>query len=300
MNFLSFQTIIEIGLLAVVNYAFIRHLQATRGGGLMVGFIVAALSGVGIYAFAIERFNLPHLHWIAQGAVPAITFALLVIFQPELRLLIARIGNVRVVKLLERLVGTGTPIETDRVVDAIVTACQRLSKKRIGALIAVQRKDGIAGFASAGTLVNADVSAFLLQTIFYRGTPLHDGAVIIMGGRVMYAGCHLPLSEAASNTGDLGTRHCAAVGLSEQSDALVIVVSEETGRISVAHGGRLDKNVSINDVRTLIYGGIVMQLASSESSAEAEETRSRSQTIEFMPESQQTPAPRPAAEEPAP
>lgn len=169
-------------------------------------------------------------------------------------------------------------------VDGIVTACQRLSKKRIGALIVVQRKDGIAGFASAGTLVNADVSAFLLQTIFYRGTPLHDGAAFIMGGRVMFAGCHLPLSEVASNTGDLGTRHCAAVGLSEQSDALVIVVSEETGRISVAQSGRLDKNVSINDVRTLIYGGIVMQLASAESAAEAEESRTRSQTIEFIPE----------------
>lgn len=273
MNFPDLKTIVEILILTVINYAFIRHLQATRGGGLMVGFIVAALVGVGIFAFGLERFDLPHIEWIAKGAIGTLTFALLVIFQPELRLLIARLGNIRAVRLLERFVGGSTPMETERVVDAIVTACQRLSKRRIGALIAVQRKDGIAGFAAAGTLVNADVTAFLLETIFWRGTPLHDGAAFIMSGRVMYAGCHLPLSEAASNTGDLGTRHCAAVGLSEQSDALIIVVSEETGRISVAQNGNLDRNVSINDVRTLIYGGIVLQLANPESDGDGDEPR---------------------------
>jgi diadenylate cyclase len=282
LNFPSFQTIVEVVVLAVINYGFIRHLQATRGGGLMVGFIMLALVGVCVFAFLLDAFLLPHIRFIANGALPALIFALLVIFQPELRLLISRIGNIRFVRIVERFVGSREPIETERVVDAIVTTVQRLSKKKIGALIGLQRKDGIAGFAASGTQVNADVSAFLLETIFHHGTPLHDGAVLIAGGRIMWAGCHLPLSETASNSGDLGTRHSAATGLSEQCDALVIVVSEETGRISMAQNGILDRNVSIADVRRQIHGGIVLQLASPQPAKELDDKRTRTTALELL------------------
>lgn len=284
--FLTWQTLVEIALLAVVNYAFIRHLQATRGGGLMTGFIVTALVAVAFFAFAIDKLQLPHIRVIADGALPALTFALLVIFQPELRLLIARIGAFRPLRFLERLVGSGAPVETERVVEAIVTACQRMSKKRIGAIIAIQREDGITGFASSGTPVDAEVSAFLLETVFHKGTPLHDGAAIIIGGRLKYAGCHLPLSEAASLSGDLGTRHSAAVGLSEESDALVIVISEETGRISMAQAGVLNRNVTIEDVRSEIFGGIVMQFANPEGSPEGDENRTRTVSIDVPVDSE--------------
>ena len=268
------QTAIEVVLLAAIYYWFIRHLQATRGGGLLAGFIVLLIISVTGFAVILRRFDLPHLQVIADAALPALSIALLVIFQPELRLAISRLGNIRIVRLLERFFGTDTPMERERVVNAILSACEHLSKSKTGAIIVIQRREAIEGYQTGGQRVNAEVSARLLETIFYKGSPLHDVAVFIMGGRIRYAACHLEVEgeaftgtdDSLRRTHDLGTRHRAAFGLAQQCDALVITVSEENGRISVARQGKEPKmGVKLDTLRAEITRGINTQLESPKS-----------------------------------
>lgn len=255
------QTIAEIAILAAIYYGFIRHLQATRGGGLLAGFIVLMISAVVVFFIVLQTIDLPHLRWLANAALPVLGLALLVIFQPELRLAISRLGNIRVFRLVERFFGTAVPVQREKLIKSIVVACGIMSKTKTGALIVVERREGIDGFGTGGIRVNADASTRLLENIFYKGAPLHDGAVLIIGGRVMYAACHLPASSDI-NVGlshNLGTRHRAAIGLSEQSDAMVIVVSEETGRISIAHRGKLRLGISEEELEVAISEGINVQ-----------------------------------------
>ncbi len=261
MNFTP-QTYAEIAILALVYYGFIRHLQATRGGGLLAGFIGLMLTTLVVFTIVLRQFDLPHLRWLANAALPVLGIALLVIFQPELRLAISRIGNIRVIRVIERFFGTSEPVQRPKVVSAIVVACEHMSKSRTGALIVVQKREGIDGFRSGGVRVNADVSSYVLENIFYKGAPLHDGAVLIIGGRIMYAACHLPSSsdESVGISHDFGTRHRAALGLSEQSDAVVIVVSEERGWISIAQRGTLRANVSLKELEDSITEGIKHQI----------------------------------------
>ncbi|MCB9833379.1 MAG: DNA integrity scanning protein DisA nucleotide-binding domain protein [Planctomycetes bacterium] len=272
----NWQTVVEVILLALVYYGFIRHLQAMRGGGLLAGFIILMATAFFVFGVVLRKLDMPHLSWIAQAALPALGLALLVIFQPELRLVISRLGNVRLVRIIERFFGADAPKQKERVIEAIVNACDFLSRTKTGALIVIQRREGIEGFNSGGTRLDADVSARLLENIFYKGAPLHDGAVLVMGGRIMYAACHLP-APAGENpylTHDLGTRHRAALGLSEQSDAIVVVVSEETGRISIAEQAQLKLGVDLNRLRAEISEGIVSQLEAAELDKRRERTDS--------------------------
>lgn len=252
--------IVEILFLAGLAYAFIRHLQTTRGGGLIAGFSVIAIAFMIFVAIAIETLTIPHIQWLATKALPALMFGFIIVFQQEIRLGITRLGRIGFVRMLERFFGGEAPRQLERTAIAISKACQRMSKKRIGALIVVQRRDGIEGFASGGTRLDAEVGTALLETVFYPGSPLHDGAVLIFSGRLMFAGCHLPSSESPNIPRVLGTRHRAAIGMSEESDALVIVVSEETGRISIARRGELERDISPSALRDLIHEGIVTQL----------------------------------------
>ncbi len=254
-------TIAEIAILAIIYYGFIRHLETTRGGGLLAGFIVLMITAVVAFSVVLKQFDLPRIRWIANAALPALGVALLVIFQPELRLAISRIGNIPLVRVIERFFGKREPIQRERAIKAIVTACGRMANAYTGALIVVERREGIDGFRSSGVRVNADTTSRLLENIFYKGAPLHDGAVLIIGGRVMYAACHLP-APSGENVGishNLGTRHRAALGLSEQSDAMVVVVSEETGRISIAHRGKLKLGVDAEELKRAISEGISVQ-----------------------------------------
>lgn len=267
---LSIWTVVEVLFLAIVAYAFIRHLQATRGGGLVAGFIVLAIAfAIGV-AVAVKTLNMPHIRWLSDQALPAMMVGLVILFQPELRLAISRLGKIRAVRMVERFFGAAKPVQRERVAVVIGKACRRMSKQRIGALIVVQRNEGIEGFASGGTRVDAEISTPLLETLFHPGSPLHDGAAFITSGRLMFAGCHLPLSESEYMNRGLGTRHRAAIGMSEESDALVIVVSEETGRISMARDGTLTRDVTETELRQLIHEGIVTQLEAAEAPAELE------------------------------
>jgi diadenylate cyclase len=246
--------------LSCINYWFIRHLQATRGGGLLAGFLMVVIVAIAVFGVIVNEMNLPHLTWLANRGLPALTIGLLIIFQPELRFAISRLGNIRLVRSVERLFQDRPAFDVERVKNSIVGACRRMSKQRVGALIVLQRRGGIEGYASGGTRVNADLSASLIETIFHGKSPLHDGALFGSAGRVLSAGCHLPLSESLKLSPELGTRHRAALGLAEESDALVIAVSEERGHISVASDGELRQNISIEELENEILEGLERQL----------------------------------------
>jgi diadenylate cyclase len=175
-------------------------------------------------------------------------FAVLVIFQPELRQALAHLGQSPVSRFLVRRLGV------TEVAEEIEEAVERLSRSGTGAIIAIEHEMGLGEYVESGSPMQARVSADLLQTVFTPYSPLHDGAVIIRGDTIVGAGCILPLTQRPLPDRSLGTRHRAALGLSEETDAIVIIVSEETARISVAQGGRLLKGVSASQVRDLLSG----------------------------------------------
>jgi diadenylate cyclase len=173
--------------------------------------------------------------------------AALVVFQPELRSALARLGQSRMIRAFQRLEGS-------RVTDELVEAAERLSRNKTGAIIALEQEVGLDEYAQTGSNVDARVSSEMLTTIFTPYSPLHDGAVLISGDVIKTAGAILPLTQSPVPDRSLGTRHRAALGLSEETDAVVIVVSEETAQISVAMGGRLERDVDPERLRSILSG----------------------------------------------
>jgi diadenylate cyclase len=174
-------------------------------------------------------------------------FAALIIFQPELRAGLAHLGQARVTRFFRRL-------EASEVADEIADAVERLARSGTGAIIALEREMGLSDYVQSGSELQAKVSADLLSTIFTPYSPLHDGAVIIRGDTIIGAGCILPLSQAPIDDRSLGTRHRAAIGLTEETDALVVVVSEETSTVSLASGGRLTRAIGPSQLRDVLSG----------------------------------------------
>lgn len=234
------EALIEITLLSAMIYLVLSFLQGTRGAGILRGLIAVFLITVVISIALTETWKLTVLNWLVQNVIGFLVIALVIIFQPELRNALLRVGQSPVFThyVRERWDPSGQ----------IVRAVAAMSRERTGALIAVERTVGLKSYLEGATPLDAQVSAELLQTIFKRGSPLHDGAVIIRGGRVLAAACLFPLSENPNLDSVLGTRHRAAVGVTEESDAMAIVVSEETGDISVAQNGTLTRQI---DERTL-------------------------------------------------
>lgn len=229
--------LLEILVLAVLFYYAILFFRGTRGAQVLLGFVTAVVA-----MLVLTRiFNLDTLNWLLQQLSVYLGVAFLVIFQPEIRRALAELGKQRVFASTERERG---------VLDEIVQAVSQLAADKIGGLIAIEREIGTRAVQETGIRVDAAVSAELLATIFYPRTALHDGGVIIAGDRVRAAGCVFPLS--GRDIGKTGTRHRAAVGLSEESDALVIVVSEETGAISLAYRGRLIRGLDEARLRRIL------------------------------------------------
>lgn len=229
------RNLFEVLVLFLILWVTLTLLRGTRGEGMVktlglllaVGFLVLRSVAIG---YGLDRLTL-----VLDAIFQASVVALVVIFQPELR------------RGLAMRIGQGWLSDNaaaSEVIEEVVAACDRMAKNHppIGALIAFERKDSLKAFVDKGTVVDADVNDNLLVTLFTVGTPLHDGAVIIQNGRIAAAGCFLPNTDNPEVPKHLGTRHRAAIGLSEETDALVIVVSEETGIISVADGGRLDRD----------------------------------------------------------
>ncbi|GLV48542.1 TIGR00159 family protein [Thermus sp. LT1-2-5] len=225
----TWRDLLDILLVAVLFYYLWRLIAGTRALNLVRGVLVYLLVW-----FLASLLGLSTLSWLLGNAATLGAFALVVVFQPELR------------GLLERLGRTQGPRAASLALEELLLGLARLSERRYGALIAIERRTPLGEYAATGEVLEARLTARLLETLFYPGTPLHDGGAILRGDRVFAAGCIFPLSEARLG---LGTRHRAALGLSEVSDALVLVVSEETGAIRLAEGGRLSPPLALEALR---------------------------------------------------
>lgn len=236
--------IIEILIVAVLFYRLLLLLQRTRAMQMLLGLLLLAGTYVAArtLGFDLIRYLLETL--FQYGAIAA-----LVVFQPELRAALARLGQSRMIRLF-------TKLEESQVVDEIVDATEQLSRSKTGAIIAIEREVGLDEYCQTGSPLNARVTAEMLLTIFTPYSPLHDGAVIITGNVIRAAGVILPLTQFPVEDKTLGTRHRAALGLSEETDALVIVVSEETSRISVAHRGRFEFDTEPARLHEILTGAL--------------------------------------------
>jgi uncharacterized protein (TIGR00159 family) len=233
---LDLASLLDIIVVALIFYWVLVSIQGTRA--------VQLLWGVAVLLLAVALSNLLQmtaLSWLFKNSIPALLIAIPVIFQPELRRALERLG--RTGGLLNRPLGSWNTQNGSKTVDEICQACGSLAARRFGALIVIEQGTGLQDYADTGVPLDSVVTERMLLTIFYPNTPLHDGAAIIRGERLVAAGCVLPLSEDSAGDYSLGTRHRAALGVSEQSDALAIVVSEETGSISVAQNGRFERGL---------------------------------------------------------
>jgi diadenylate cyclase len=241
---LGWVELIDVVVVAFVLYQVLRLLRGTQGLQVLVGLVLLAVIGV-----VANQFNLVLLGWLFRNAAFFIVIAVLIMFQPELRRALDQVGR------LGNLGRFGTPLSSynpglyNQAISEAVRAAERLSSRRTGALIAFEREVGLEDYAATGVRINGEISAEVLQSIFYPNSPLHDGAVIVRGNKIVAAGCLLPLPEEGIVRERLGTRHRAAVGLSLASDALVMVVSEETGSISVIEEGKITRNLDGDSLR---------------------------------------------------
>ena len=236
------QVILELLVIGAVVYWVIRFLQGTRGARLLKGIVFVLITlylGVRLLGAVLD---LSRLEVLFDRFLFYASFAIIIVFQPELRRALMRLGETRLFRSMSQ-----SDIADE--ISQIVDACATLSRRRIGALIALERDVALGGFTEEATRIHGDVSSPLIQTIFYPNTALHDLGMIISGGKITYAGVQFPLAESGDLPKELGSRHRAAVGLSQETDAVVIVVSEETGDISIAERGQLYRRRNIDQLR---------------------------------------------------
>jgi diadenylate cyclase len=236
--------IIDVAVVAFILYQVLRLLRGTQGIQILVGLILLAVIGI-----LSTTFNLILLSWLFRNATFFIIIAVIVMFQPELRRAFDQLGRIgHIGRPLSRF----NARQYNLAISEAIRATEKLSMKKTGALIAFEREVGLEDYAATGVRINGEISAEMLQSIFYPNSPLHDGAVIVRGNRIVAAGCLLPLPDEGTVKERLGTRHRAALGLSLASDALVLVVSEETGNISVIEEGKITRNLDSDDLRRRI------------------------------------------------
>jgi diadenylate cyclase len=234
--------LIEILIVAYLLYRILLVIQRTRAMQIVLGVVLLAA----VYGVA-RLLDLILVRTLLEAAFQYGAIAVLVVFQPELRAALARLGQSRMMRAFQHLEGS-------RVAEEIVDATERLARARHGAIIAIEQEVGLEEYAETGSPVEAPVSAEMLVTIFTPYSPLHDGAVLISGDRIRSAGAILPLTQSPVRDRSLGTRHRAALGLSEETDAIVIVVSEETAQVAVAIAGTLERGVNSERLRAIVSG----------------------------------------------
>lgn len=239
----GWRDILEVAIVSAAVYRVLLLIHRTRAMQVLAGIIVLAVA----YGLAY-LLQLPMIVYLLTLIFSYGAIALLVVFAPELRGALAQIGRSPMSRFFGRM-------RQSEIADEISEAVERLSRSGIGAIVAIERDVSLDEYIQSGSEMQAKVSADLLATIFTPYSPLHDGAVIVRGDMIVGAGCILPLSQAALIDRSLGTRHRAALGLSEETDALIVVVSEETAAISVAVNGRLGRDVTPTRVRELVAGG---------------------------------------------
>jgi len=233
---------LELAIMAAMIYVAYRSLRGTRGARVVRGFVFVVITSFVLLRILTEYLQMERLNYLYGQVVPWLLVLAVVVFQPELRRSLMRLGEN---PLLRFFLKQGATAFADRIVRAVTT----LSRNRVGAIIAVERDSSLATLAEGGIVLDAELTADLLTTIFWPGSPLHDMGVVIRSGRIAAAGCEFPLSHQAILDPHFGTRHRAAVGLTEECDAIVIVVSEETGNISLAESGQLETPLATEQLR---------------------------------------------------
>jgi len=237
--------VIELLLIGAVVYAILRFFQGTRGTRLVRAVLIILGVSFAVMSLVAERFEFERINVLYPYFMLSVFLVSLVAFQTELRRMLLRLGQGG---WLQRWLLKNS----DDVIDPILTAVERLSKKKVGALIAIARTAEMGPFAETGVQLDAVVSAELIETIFWPLTPLHDLGVIVNQGRIVAAGCQFPLIESGDVDRSLGSRHRAALGMSQEVDAVVLVVSEETGAVSLAARGRLRRALTIDALRAAL------------------------------------------------
>lgn len=231
----------EIFIIFIVLYTILRIMQGMRGIGILRGLVFTLVIISIVILFFIKKFELYTVSWLITEFLPVIIIPIVILFQPEFRRALVRLGHSSFFRMFSK--------SDMQIAKEIVKAVSDLSKNKIGALIAIEREDRLDNYIESGIRINSDVSSDLVSTIFWSGTPLHDGAIIIQEQKIAAAGCLFPLSENANISKTHGTRHRAGIGLTEETDAFSIVISEETGNISISTGGNLKEDITQDELR---------------------------------------------------
>jgi len=243
-----FVVLLELAVIWIVVYVILRFLRGTRGARVIKGLaVILIFATLTIQVLGGEQ-TFERLHWLYTNFLAFLSLMLVVVFQPELRRALVRLGEAKLFKQ--------SGLRKARVIEEVLGAVDYLSRNKIGALIAIERQVGLRGIVEMGTRMDAEVSKELLNTIFWPGSALHDMGVVLQGDRIVAAGVQFPLADGEQLPQELGSRHRAAVGLSQEADALVLVVSEETGIISLAERGELKRNLTISDLRPMLTRGL--------------------------------------------
>jgi diadenylate cyclase len=236
--------LIDISIVAFLIYRVFLLIRGTQAVQLMFGVLLLALIGL-----LANLLDLRLLSWIFRNAAPAILIGIIVLFQPEIRRALDQFGRIGFI---------GRPLAHynlqifNRMIDEVIRATTKLTQRFTGALIVFEKETGLENYANSGIRINGELTAEFLEAIFFPNSPLHDGAVIVRGNQILAAGCVLPLAEEGSVRERMGTRHRAGLGLSMQTDAVVLILSEELGQIAVAHEGKLLRNLDPDRLRQVL------------------------------------------------
>ncbi len=243
--------ILDIAIMVFVLYKLLALVQTTKAASLLKGLMVFMTT-----LFLSYLFHLNGIYYLLSRMVEVGALALVILFQPEIRRILEEMGSRRILAFFTHAENVG---EVEQTIGQTVLACTEMSQSRTGALIVFEREILLDDMVRSGTVLDASVSGELLKNIFFVKAPMHDGAVIIRHGRVLGAGCMLPLSKNVNLSRDLGMRHRAGIGMSENSDAVVVIVSEETGSISVATGGMLKRHLKAETLENLLRNELLPQ-----------------------------------------
>jgi len=246
-SWIQFRDILDILIVAFLLYQLIRFTRDTRANQVLKGIAI-----VFIIAQVVSWLGLSALSFLVSMIINNMLIVFVILFSPELRQLLERIGRNSIMTDISSTLSDPTTVDNAWVVDEVVKAVQNMAKTKTGALLILQRKSPLGDILESGTELNAIISQALIENIFVVNTPLHDGATIFRGDRILAAGCFLPLSANPDLPQTVGTRHRAALGISEATDCLAIVVSEETGIISIAENGNLNRYIDSAQLRSIL------------------------------------------------
>lgn len=243
--------VIDVAIVAFVVYKILCFIRETRAEQLVKGLLVLVVA-----TFLSDVANLYTLNWLLEGTLTLGVIALIIVFQPELRRALEYIGRSKIIKKF----GEMNKEQAKQITSTIIKAVDYFSVNKVGALIIMEGETSLNDIIESGTTIDAAISKEMLEAIFYEGAPLHDGAAIIRGDRVIAAGCVLPLTQNKTLSKDLGTRHRAGIGITEHSDSIALIVSEETGIISIAIDGKLSRFLDIKTVEKTLLNLYLSQL----------------------------------------